>query len=194
MKSRSANRPFPAGDEQLIEAYRHGDNASLVSLISRYLGVIDGKLNRAAVRPSDRDDLKQEALMALLNAVRFFDPARGAKFSTFADRCMENAIRGALQQQNTKKARLLSEALPIDDAGELASGENPEDLYIDREGYRVMLGKIEVNLSEFEKNVLFSYLDGNNYAQIATLLGSSQKSVDNALQRVRRKLKTVFLK
>ena len=194
MRSRPADRPVPAQDEQLIEAYRHGDNASLVSLISRYLAVIDGKLGRAAVRMPDRDDIKQEALVALLNAVRYFDPARGARFSTFADRCLDHAIAGALRQQNTKKARLLSEAVPIDDAGEIASGESPEDLYLDRERYRLLLGKIEVNLSEFEKNVLFSYLDGNSYAQTAALLGSSQKSVDNALQRVRRKLKTVFLK
>ena len=89
---------------------------------------------------------------------------------------------------------MLKDAGSIDDAREIAVQENPEDLYIDQEGYRVMLGQIEVNLSEFEKNVLFSYLEGNNYAQISTLLGSSQKSVDNALQRVRRKLKTVFLK
>ena len=89
---------------------------------------------------------------------------------------------------------MLKDAVSIDDAREIAVQENPEDLYIDQEGYRVMLGQIEVNLSEFEKNVLFSYLEGNNYAQISTLLGSSQKSVDNALQRVRRKLKTVFLK
>ena len=182
------------GDESLVKAYRQGDNASLVFLISRYLGLIDRKLDHYIGWSSERDDMKQEALMALLNAVQFYDPAKEVKFSTFADRCVENSIRSSLQKRNTKKARLLKDAVSIDDAREIAVQENPEDLYIDQEGYRVMLGQIEVNLSEFEKNVLFSYLEGNNYAQISTLLGSSQKSVDNALQRVRRKLKTVFLK
>lgn len=132
--------------------------------------------------------------MALLNAVKLYDPGKETRFSTFASRCVENSVLRSLQHRNTKKARLLSDAVSIDEAKEIAVQENPEDLYIDQEGYHVMLGKIEVNLSEFEKNVLFSYLDGNSYAQISTQFGASQKSVDNALQRVRRKLKTVFSK
>lgn len=181
-------------DECLVEAYHHGDNGSLISLISRYLNIIDRKLSRYAQWSSEREDMKQETLMTLLNAVRYYDSQKQVKFSTFADRCIENSIRNSLQKRNTKKARLLKDAISMYDASDIVVDENPEDLYIDQEKYRVMLGQIEVNLSEFEKNVLFSYLDGNNYTQISTKLGSSQKSVDNALQRVRRKLKTVFLK
>ncbi len=181
-------------DEELVRAYHQGDNTSFVELISRYLDLIDAKLTQFHCSGAEREDVKQEALMALLNAVKLYDPDKETRFSTFASRCVENSVLRSLQHRNTKKARLLSDAVSIDEAKEIAVQENPEDLYIDQEGYHVMLGKIEVNLSEFEKNVLFSYLDGNSYAQISVLFGTSQKSVDNALQRIRRKLKTVFLK
>ncbi|WP_195543378.1 sigma-70 family RNA polymerase sigma factor [Massiliimalia timonensis] len=181
-------------DEELVRAYHQGDNTSFVELISRYLDLIDAKLTQFHCSGAEREDVKQEALMALLNAVKLYDPGKETRFSTFASRCVENSVLRSLQHRNTKKARLLSDAVSIDEAKEIAVQENPEDLYIDQEGYHVMLGKIEVNLSEFEKNVLFSYLDGNSYAQISTQFGASQKSVDNALQRVRRKLKTVFSK
>ncbi|MBS7176415.1 Stage 0 sporulation protein H [uncultured Ruminococcus sp.] len=181
-------------DEELVRAYHQGDNTSFVELISRYLDLIDAKLTQFHCSGAEREDVKQEALMALLNAVKLYDPDKETRFSTFASRCVENSVLRSLQHRNTKKARLLSDAVSIDEAKEIAVQENPEDLYIDQEGYHVMLGKIEVNLSEFEKNVLFSYLDGNSYAQISTQFGASQKSVDNALQRVRRKLKTVFSK
>lgn len=181
-------------DEELVRAYHQGDNTSFVELISRYLDLIDAKLTQFHCSGAEREDVKQEALMALLNAVKLYDPDKETHFSTFASRCVENSVLRSLQHRNTKKARLLSDAVSIDEAKEIAVQENPEDLYIDQEGYHVMLGKIEVNLSEFEKNVLFSYLDGNSYAQISTQFGASQKSVDNALQRVRRKLKTVFSK
>lgn len=181
-------------DEELVRAYHQGDNTSFVELISRYLDLIDAKLTQFHCSGAEREDVKQEALMALLNAVKLYDPGKETRFSTFASHCVENSVLRSLQHRNTKKARLLSDAVSIDEAKEIAVQENPEDLYIDQEGYHVMLGKIEVNLSEFEKNVLFSYLDGNSYAQISTQFGASQKSVDNALQRVRRKLKTVFSK
>ena len=181
-------------DEELVRAYHQGDNTSVVELISRSLDLIDAKLTQFHCSGAEREDVKQEALMALLNAVKLYDPGKETRFSTFASRCVENSVLRSLQHRNTKKARLLSDAVSIDEAKEIAVQENPEDLYIDQEGYHVMLGKIEVNLSEFEKNVLFSYLDGNSYAQISTQFGASQKSVDNALQRVRRKLKTVFSK
>lgn len=181
-------------DEELVRAYHQGDNTSFVELISRYLDLIDAKLTQFHCSGAEREDVKQEALIALLNVVKLYDPGKETRFSTFASRCVENSVLRSLQHRNTKKARLLSDAVSIDEAKEIAVQENPEDLYIDQEGYHVMLGKIEVNLSEFEKNVLFSYLDGNSYAQISTQFGASQKSVDNALQRVRRKLKTVFSK
>jgi RNA polymerase sporulation-specific sigma factor len=185
-------------DEDLIGAYHAGDNACLVSLVSRYLEVIDKKVYASGLEQNQADDAKQEALIAFLNAVKTYDAHHGALFRTYAGRCIDNSIKNFMIKMNTKKAKLLSQALSIDENPEEewpdVSRHNPEQIYIDKERYHGLLDEIEVKLSDFEKNVLFLYLDGNNYSQISDLLGSSQKAVDNALQRVRKKLKTVLMK
>ncbi|MGI5958885.1 MAG: sigma-70 family RNA polymerase sigma factor [Massiliimalia sp.] len=184
-------------DEALVSQYHAGDNDGLVQLIARYLGVIDAKLKSRPYPFGDEEDLKQEALIGLLQAVRTYQPEKGAKFATYADRCIGNAVRNAMMKISAKKIRFLWEMVPIEHAEnaegmDLSENNNPEQIYIDQEQYLQLLKKIEQELSDFEKSVLFYYLDGKSYNQIAVMLTSTPKSVDNALQRIRRKLKTVF--
>ncbi len=184
-------------DEDLVRKYHNGDNSGLIELFSRYVDVIDKKIASAKYSVADKDDVKQEALISLLNAVKTFDANKGASFHTYANICIDNAVKNSLTKASARKVRILSEAVSLDEIGKdktvFDEGDNPEKLYIDKEGYLSLLSKIDIHLSDFEKTVLFCYLDGNSYEQIANKLGSSQKAVDNALQRVRKKLKTVFL-
>lgn len=183
-------------DENLVSLYLDGDNDALLLLVSRYIGKIDRKLRAYPLLKEDVDDAKQEALISFLSAVRSYCADRGASFVTYADRCFDNAIRNHIVRLSTKKFLLLKNAVSIGDVHEKnlmdASSNNPEEIYINKERYNRLLDKIDVNLSEFEKNVLLSYLDGNSYTDISKEFNSTPKAVDNALQRVRRKLKSVF--
>lgn len=181
-------------DERLIERYHLGDNRGFILLVARYIEIIDRKLLGYPFLREDAEDIKQEALITFLNAVKTFDFDRGFKFATYAGTCLDNSIRNSIKKSSAKKLQMFQNAVSIDTADHenLLIGNSPEEIYIDKERYLLLLDKINVNLSDFEKNVLFCYLDGKSYHQISASLNSSQKAVDNALQRVRRKLKTVF--
>ena len=185
-----------ASDEELISLYRAGNNRGLVLLVTRYLEVIDRKLKGFPNLSGEYDDAKQEALISLVNAVKTYDQTKQTSFSTYAGHCIDNAIKNFAVKLSAKKLRPLKYAVSIEEA-DLSesldySKDNPERIYIDREQLKRLFQMIELDLSEFEKNVLFCYLDGKSYNQISATLGSSQKAVDNALQRVRKKLKTAL--
>ena len=185
-----------ASDEELISLYHAWNNRGLVLLVTRYLEVIDRKLKGFPNLSGEYDDAKQEALISLVNAVKTYDQTKQTSFSTYAGHCIDNAIKNFAVKLSAKKLRPLKYAVSIEEA-DLSesldySKDNPERIYIDREQLKRLFQMIELDLSEFEKNVLFCYLDGKSYNQISATLGSSQKAVDNALQRVRKKLKTAL--
>jgi RNA polymerase sporulation-specific sigma factor len=183
-------------DEELISLCHAGNNTGLVLLVTRYLEVIDRKLKGFPNLSGEQDDAKQEALISLVNAVKTYDQTKQTSFSTYAGHCIDNAIKNFAVKLSAKKLRPLKHAVSIEEADLSesfdSSKDNPEQIYIDREQLKKLFQMIELDLSEFEKNVLFCYLDGKSYNQISATLGSSQKAVDNALQRVRKKLKTAF--
>lgn len=183
-------------DEELLSLYHTGNNAGLILLVTRYLEVIDRKLRGFPNLSGEYDDAKQEALISLVNAVKTYDQTKQTSFSTYAGHCIDNAIKNFAEMLSAKKLRPLKHAVSIEEA-DLSeslsdSRDDPEQIYIDREQLKKLFQMIEFDLSEFEKNVLFCYLDGKSYNQISAILGSSQKAVDNALQRVRKKLKTAL--
>lgn len=139
------------------------------------------------------DDIVQEGLIGLLSAVDRFEEGRGASFETFAITCIDNRISSALRQDSRRKNRPLNNYTSLFDeervGWKVSVSGSPEDLYILREEVREIMERIRRSLSSFEKDVLSLYLDGYSYLAISELLSSSHKSVDNALQRARRKLK-----
>lgn len=182
-------------DEHLIQAYRNGVPQCLVSLIIRYFSVIDQRVRLYDYPNTDPEDVHQEALIALLRAADSFSLERDVLFSTYARRCIDNSIKNSLAKLNTNKAKILSQAYSINRTPErdcfAMPQNNPEQIYIDKEQYYFLRALLDVNLSTYEKKVFFCYLGGRSYQQIARSLGSSPKAVDNALQRVRKKLKVV---
>lgn len=120
-------------------------------------------------------------------------PAWNIALNTYASTCIDNRIRKAVQYANTDKSKSLNHSMSIDEFDEGAdwndSSATPEEIIIAREKLDAVKAGVDTLLSDLERDVLFLYLDGDDYKQISQKIGISAKAVDNALQRVRRKLK-----
>lgn len=178
-------------DETLLKGVREGDGAAEELLILRYTRMV-----RACARPlflagGDSEDLLQEGLLGLLDAIREYDSGRDAGFPTFARVCIQNRLRSAVRSAAREKHMALNAAVPWEEqegAEDRSGPENPEDLVIAREAWREELARISRELSPFEGEVLTQYLEGSSYQEIARATGKPPKAVDNAVQRIRRKL------
>ena len=175
-----------------LRAARAGDDAAMASLISDQLPFIRQKAASAAsVCGLDAEDLAQEGLIGLLNAVRSFDFYGSAAFRTYACTCIVNSIRSAMRSASRSGAVPAHAVLPIDNADELCAADDPQDIVVGREEAARLLQYVDKHLSPREQQVLRLYLSGDSYAVVAEKLGlSDSKAVDNALQRIRKKLKS----
>ena len=177
-------------DEQLADLIRTQNNDSLANeLIARYIGSVGIKAAKMAERcPSaDRDDLFSEGLMGLLKAVRYYDKNKGASFATFANLCTDRAMKTCVS-----KAVRAQPLVKYDDFDfDLLEDESrlTEDVVIERETGGALMKKLSGILSATELKVLSMYLMHYTYRQIARELSTSEKSVDNALQRAKSKVK-----
>lgn len=187
-----------ASDERLCEMARDGDRSAEEILVSRY-----NRLVRQLARPfylagGDSDDLIQEGMIGLICGVREYDAARAASFRTYAEICIRNRLYSAVRAAARDKHSPLNQSVPLDipffDSrttpvnGPLLSQVDPEDLVIGREDARDTLRGVRKQLSEFEAKILGYYLDGLTTREMAEAVHKSPKSVDNAVQRVRRKI------
>lgn len=199
MKS-ADTRADSAADELLCSQAAAGDRTSEEVLLLRY-----NRLVRICARPyflagGDSEDLIQEGMVGLLSAVREFSPDRGASFRTFAEACIRNrilsAVRMAARDKHTPLNHYVSYDPPLLDGitdsypfrAARASEQNPEDMFILEEERRERLGTLRGQLSGLETDILKYYLRGYSYAEIAEQVGRSSKAVDNAVQRIRRKV------
>ena len=164
----------------------------LALVIKSFRPYIEQKVSGMRVPGADRDDLCQEAYVALLSAIGSYDEQKGASFSTYAITCINNRLADAVKTANRQKNRVLNDSVSLTDDSnpvEIISYESPEKQTLDQEQYLELMHKIEDVLSEKEKKVLLLWVDGYDYTEIAEMLDMPVKSVDNALQRARRKLR-----
>ena len=194
LEGRSSGASAPS-DEVLCAASARGDSRAEGELVSRY-----GWLVRACARPlflagGDGEDLIQEGMLGLLTAIRGFDPGRDASFRTYAEICIRSRLRTAVRAAQGGKHAPLNQSIsyepPLFDAANarlVLSAESPEDVVIGREELRERLAALRSQLSELEGQILTLYLSGLSCAEIAKRAGRSKKSVDNAIQRIRRKM------
>ena len=203
--SKAGAGPLPAdvgkasemlSDEELLTAMENGDLSAQDILIRRYTRVV-----RACARPyflsgGDSEDLIQEGMLGLLSAIRSFDAAK-ASFHTFAVLCIRRSMISAVRAAQNKNNNILNDSLSIDqiisedgNAFSLAE-QDPEALIIDRDERRRLNQKFLSALSEFEQHVLTLYLNGFSYQEMAASLHRPAKSIDNAVQRIRRKYEAV---
>lgn len=188
----SADKRQSCTDEQLAQKANAGDTDALAQLISHFLPLIKAKSSRYSLVGLEQDDLIQEGLIGLFNAVKNYDPARGASFDTYARRCIHSRMVECLSSFLAQKHLPLRNYLPIDSLEQAAGpdGEgDPLEAYLQQEEERLREQKIKTLLSGLEQETLTLYLSGLSYEEMAQRLHCSTKAVDNALQRVRRKLR-----
>ncbi len=190
-----------ASDEVLCVKATAGDRIAEEELVMRY-----NRLVRVCARPfflagGDSEDLIQEGMLGLLSAIRSFQPDKAASFRTFAEICIKSRLVSAVRAASSGKHSPLNsyisfETPSFDDLSPLTAvglmQKNPEDVFISREELREHLDTAKDHLSGFEAKVLSYYLEGLSYQEIATQVKRSPKSVDNAVQRIRRKLAQHF--
>ena len=177
-------------DEALCSQVRQGNRDAEEILASRY-----HRLVRSIARPyflagGDSEDLLQEGMLGLIKAMREYDAEHGAAFSTFADICIRRRLYSVLKAAASGKHQPLNEAIPLNPSlFDLAFAQNdPELLLIDREKTAGLLEYACKQLSAFEAEILGYYLDGLTCREIAQTVGKPPKSVENAVQRIRRKV------
>lgn len=181
-------------DEELAALVRAGNGDALDFLMNKYKGLVKAKSRQYYIAGGDRDDLIQEGMIGLYKAVMGFDPEKLQRFYSFAELCVVRQIISAVKGAARKKHNPLNRYVELgdDNAGNSAlTGDSPEDVVISREGKAALEGKMGSALSELESRALALHLRGHGYAEIAAMLGCSVKSVDNALQRVRRKISKI---
>lgn len=173
-------------DEVLIEKINNGDYELLAVIIDRYYPVIFYYAQKYC--PAEYvEDAVQEATYALYSAVRDCD-LKKSSFNTFASLCIKRSVFTFLKAHNRKKNIPDELVSPIDDL-QIADSNTPEKIFFDRENYKSLANSIKLELSELEYKVLQFYLAGAKYSDIAVKLQISEKAVDNALLRIRKKLK-----
>ena len=179
-------------DEQLCVLCSGGNRDAEEILVGRYHRFV-----RSCARPyflagGDSQDLLQEGMFGLIKAMREYDPGRDASFQTFADTCIRNRLYSVLKAASSGKHLPLNQSVPLNpslfDANPSFAQVDPEVLLIDREKAASLLQSTRKQLSEFEVKILGYYLDGLTCREIAETVGKSPKSVDNAVQRIRRKV------
>ena len=185
-------------DESLCRLAASGSREAEEILVCRYT-----RLVRTCARPffligGDSEDLTQEGMVGLIKAVREYDAEKAASFRTFAEVCIRNRLYSVLRAAARDKHSPLNQSVPLDppffDSNSYTSGTNdlaqgnPETFLIDREHTAALLTGVRKQLSEFEAKILGYYLDGLSCREIAGLVGKPPKSVDNAVQRIRRKV------
>ena len=189
-------------DENLLqEITQNQNNIALDCLINRYKDVVGMKANKFFMVGSEKDDMLQEGYIGLYKAVKSFDKEKQNSFKTFAGLCIERQMITAVKNSNRQKHIPLNSSLSLnsgaydeDDDTEVMeildtrkTGEDPLDIVTKKEYFTVVENAIDDSLSDFEKKVLQHYKNGESYAEIAEILQSKVKSVDTAIQRIRKK-------
>ena len=181
-------------DEQLLSATKQGDVSAEEYLLDKYKTIVRKKARALYLIGGETDDLIQEGMLGLFKAVRDYQDDKEASFATFASICIDRQIYNAIQSSNRKKHGPLNSYVSLsEEEFELelrqVSTSNPETIVIGNEQAKGLRVLIEKSLSAFENEVLKSYLIGNDYVQIANLLDKEPKAIDNALQRIRSKVR-----
>ena len=181
-------------DEEIIELLQKGEHSVEDYLIKKYKPMVLKKAHAMFLIGGDQGDLIQEGMIGLFKAVQGYQPGKNASFSTFANLCVERQMCKAIEISGRQKHRPLNTYISLSqEDGPLANTEdtvqlNPEEIVIGRESADNLKKRICKVLSPFENQVLKFYLQGMDYRKIAKKLEKPDKSVDNALQRIRGKI------
>uniref|UniRef100_UPI004057B89E sigma-70 family RNA polymerase sigma factor n=1 Tax=Agathobacter sp. TaxID=2021311 RepID=UPI004057B89E len=190
-------------DEELIHLIRQGDTSIADYIMEKYKPLVRKKTNAMYLIGGENEDLIQEGMIGLFKAVRDFDSKKMPNFFAFAELCINRQLYSALEASNRKKHMPLNTYISISNGADSqglsmekvfeGTFESPEQMMIEEEAMREFHICLEKKLSPMERKVLYLYLEGHNYTQIAELMKKSPKSIDNCLQRIRSKVKALKL-
>lgn len=192
-------------DSQLLHEIKNGSGFAQEQLIDRYKKLVRIKARGYYIMGGDNEDIIQEGMIGLYKAIRDFNDEKQVNFQSFAVLCITRQIHTAIKSANRQKHIPLNSSLSLDravyDENEdftyletLANNDitNPESLVISNENKSALEKQIGDSLSTLEKHVLFLYLRGKSYAEIADVIGKDEKSIDNALQRIKKKITKIL--
>lgn len=192
-------------DEEIIALIRQGNEDAIEYLLKKYSPLVKKSIRTLYLIGADTEDLSQEGMIGLFKAIQNYRGDNSASFYTFAKLCVDRQIYTAIKASNRKKhsplnsyisfySRMNEEEAELIENLEAGNDSNPEHVVLDRENTLHIEGLLQEHLSRMEKEVLSLYLEGQAYADIAQTLGKPIKSVDNAVQRIRDKVKRLYVR
>jgi len=203
------NRIAAMSEEELVLQAQRGNNDALERLLYMYRGFVRYVCQKYYLKDGDHQDLVQEASIGLLEAIKAYNVDTRVKFRNFAFICIKRELDSLVSRSNRKKRQVLNNAIPIYSyvqeensryGSEYYSGENymkdesdtPEEALIAQEGLEELVDFLQKELTVLEQKVLFLRIEGLSYREITSILSIQSKSVDNAIQRIRRKVLTSY--
>ncbi len=194
-------------DEELVALVRDGDNEALDYLMNKYKILVEKKAKSYFLIGASRDDIIQEGMIGLFKAIRDFKEEKTASFYSFADLCVTRQIISAVKASTRQKHLPLNSYISLNKPSYEEENDkatlidkmpsqkiiNPEDLLIGQENLSIIEHELSERLSKLEKEVLRCYIDGKSYVEIAEYLVRPVKSIDNALQRIKKKVEAILV-
>lgn len=185
-------------DEEVVLQAKAGDSLACDYIVRKYKNFVRARTKSFYLIGAEREDVVQEGMIGLYKAIRGFDPDKQVSFKTFAELCVTRhiitAVKSSMRQKHSPLNNYISLNKPmvgnevLENSRFVGSERNPEELVIDEENMRGVESCMGAVLSKFEAKVLAYHLNGVSYSHIAEIIGRDAKSVDNALQRIKRKL------
>ncbi|MGN1297563.1 MAG: RNA polymerase sporulation sigma factor SigH [Clostridia bacterium] len=195
-------------DEEIISQIKQGNQEALGYILEKYKNLVNIKVSKYFMAGAEKEDIVQEGMIGLFKAIKDFKPDKQNSFKSFANICIERQLITAIKSSNRQKHMPLNSYLSLntaayenneDDSVELIDTfynkevEDPLETIMKKEYYAEVENAVNKNLSKFEKQVLEQFLKGESYVKIAERLDSPVKSIDNAIQRIRKKaIKNMF--
>ncbi len=187
-------------EAQVLALAKEGETAAVEFMLNKYKNFVKSKARTYFLIGAEKSDIIQEGMIGLYKAIKDYNPQSGASFRSFADLCITRQIITAIKTATRQKHMPLNSYISLnkntDDESDNTMidsiSENrhldPEEIMINKERMSFIESKLNSSLSTYETNVLRGYIAGKNYAEISMELGKSEKSIDNALQRIKKKI------
>ncbi len=181
-------------DEQLIDLFKQGNNDVIDFLMEKYKFLVRYQAKDMFLPGADQEDLIQEGMIGLYHAIRDYNSEKEASFSTFAKICIARKMYTAIESAQRLKHSPLNHYVPLEqNPAKEETVEDPQNMILEKENTKLLDELLTNQLSEFEKEVLDLYLQGIPTKVIAQRLKREEKATDNALQRLKAKLRKVFI-
>ena len=187
-------------DNELVTSARNGNEEALECLFNKYRDLVNMKVSKYFIIGAEREDIVQEGMIGLYKAVKNYENDKQNSFKSFANLCIERQLITAIKTSNRQKHMPLNSSLSLNTPAyeneedvsliemfNSKTAEDPLDTITKKEYYELVGNKIDEHLSDFEKKVLTRFAAGESYVKIAEKLDSPVKSIDNAIQRIRKK-------